>query len=97
MGYHRLACHSEQNYSSDNDIRFTGNSRKTVNGHETSRPTVKPISLPVLINALARARRGHPAPHLVSTLIEQCKNFDRSPDAMRPRILTTIAAIEAIQ
>lgn len=52
-------------------------------------------SLPVLINALARARRGHKAPHLVTTLIEQCKNFDRNPDAMRPMILKTIEHIEA--
>lgn len=51
-------------------------------------------SLPVLINALTRARPGHPRAHLVSTLIEQCRRFDSNPDAMRPRILRTIDQLE---
>lgn len=43
MEYLRLACHPEQNSSSFKDMRFTGNSRKTVNGTGTSCPTVKPF------------------------------------------------------
>jgi hypothetical protein len=41
MGPSRLARHSGQNSSPDNDMRFTAKSRKTVNDRGTSCPTVK--------------------------------------------------------
>lgn len=70
------------------------NAPERTNESGTCSPTraksVQAGSLPVLINALVRARPGHRAPHLVSTLIEQCRRFDSNPDAMRPRILRTI-------
>jgi len=43
MGYSRLARHSWQNSSPDNDMRFTAKSRKTVNDRGTSCPTVKQL------------------------------------------------------
>ena len=43
MRYSRLARHSEQKPSSDNDMRFTAKSRKTVNDRGTSCPTVKQL------------------------------------------------------
>lgn len=59
-------------------------------GAKSDAPLTRLGSLPVLINALTRARPGHPRAHLVSTLIEQCKRFDGNRDAMRPKILRTI-------
>jgi hypothetical protein len=47
-------------------------------------------SLPVLISALARARRGHPQRHLIMVLIQECKRYDSNPDKMRPKILWTL-------
>jgi hypothetical protein len=31
---------------------------------------------------------------MISTLIEQCKEFDSDPDAMRPKILRTIKLLD---
>jgi hypothetical protein len=74
------------------------NAPERMNDSGTRSPTraesVQVCSLPVLIKALAHARPDHKAPHLVTTLIEQCKRFDANPAEMRPRILRTIEAIE---
>lgn len=52
------------------------------------------IPMPDCINALARMRHGHPQRDLIVALIVQCKNHDRDPYGMRPRILWTINKIE---
>jgi hypothetical protein len=43
---------------------------------------------------LTRLRASHPEPLMISTLIEQCKEFDSDPDAMRPKILRTIKLLD---
>ena len=55
----------------------------------------KARSLAVLASALRRARPGHPRAHHIGMLIEQCKNYHRNPDALRPLMLKTIERIEA--
>jgi uncharacterized short protein YbdD (DUF466 family) len=54
------------------------------------------VGLPDWRRHLDRMRRTNPdAAPLISTLIEQLRNFDRDPDAFRPKILKTIDRIEA--
>ncbi len=52
-----------------------------------------PGSLPVLINALARKRHGHPQRDIITVLIGQCRSYGVYP-GMGPKILETIEAIE---
>ena len=52
------------------------------------------IPMPECIRCLARKRSDHPAPHLITMLIQQCKNYGTYP-SMGPKILETMDAIEA--
>lgn len=54
------------------------------------------VGLPDWRRHLDRLRRTNPdAAPLISNLIEQLRNFDSNPDALRPMILKTIDRIEA--
>lgn len=62
-------------------------------GNEAGRITV---GLPKLAGQLARLRPSYPdhvRPH-ISKLEQQCRQFHRNPDGIRPRMIETIEAIE---
>ena len=66
-------------------------------GAKSDTPLTRAVSLSVLISQLAGRRQGHPKADIVSTLIEQCKYYDRTGAVvMRPKILATIERISPL-
>lgn len=62
-------------------------------GAKSDTPLTQPDSLPVLINALARKRYGHPQRDRIVVLIGQCRNYGKYP-GLGARILETIDKLE---